>query len=356
MSLVIMDGVDMNRKILVISETVFFNLYKDGLAQYAKDNGDIVDLHYLDYPKNLNVINKLRYKCNLNNFKQKYHSNFREKLISKIEEYDVILFINLFYDDEYFIQGKLAEVLKKKDTRIFFVDSIKTIDQNINFFDCFKEIWSFEEQDVAYGREKFGVDIKYVTIGTSYNMYLDNKKYIKDIDVCFVGIATEKRLKYLDVVAEFCDKKKFSFFVAGHFWHNNNWLNYHIGEWKFKKKHPVLAKYVQNRFIAPSDLAQIYAKSKIVLNINVDYHKSLNQRCFDVMACSSLLVNDKQDVGKLPLINGEDLVMSEDENDMVSKIDFYLKHEEAFKRIIANGRKKAEEKFLFSQTLRKVLG
>lgn len=125
-----MDGVKMNRKILVISETVFFNLYKDGLYKYAKDNRDIIDLYYLDYPKkDLNIINKARYKYNINDFKRKYYAKIRDKLVSKIENYDIILFINLFYDDEYFIQGEFAEALKKKDTRVFFVDSIKTIDQ-----------------------------------------------------------------------------------------------------------------------------------------------------------------------------------------------------------------------------------
>lgn len=120
----------MNRKILVISETVFFNLYKDGLYKYAKDNRDIIDLYYLDYPKkDLNIINKARYKYNINDFKRKYYAKIRDKLVSKIENYDIILFINLFYDDEYFIQGEFAEALKKKDTRVFFVDSIKTIDQ-----------------------------------------------------------------------------------------------------------------------------------------------------------------------------------------------------------------------------------
>lgn len=272
-----MNGVDMDRKILVISENVFFNLYKDGLAKYAQDNGDTVDLYYLDYPKkNSNIINKLRYKCDVSGFKKKYYAQLRENLIEKVKAYDVILFINLFYDDEYFIQGKLTEVLKGKDSRVFFVDSIKTLSQDVNFLGCFNEIWPFEEQDIDYGRKKFGIDIKYVTIGTSYNMFLENQEYNKDIDVCFVGIATEKRLNWLDAVAVYCEKNRLRFWVLGHFWHNNNWLNYHIGEWKFKYKHPVLAKYVQNKFIKPKNLAPIYARSKIVLNINVEYHKSLN--------------------------------------------------------------------------------
>lgn len=347
----------MDRKILVISENVFFNLYKDGLAKYAQDNGDTVDLYYLDYPKkNSNIINKLRYKCDVGGFKKKYYAQLRENLIEKVKAYDVILFINLFYDDEYFIQGKLTEVLKGKDARVFFVDSIKTLSQDVNFWGCFNEIWSFEEQDIAYGREKFGIDIKYVTIGTSYNMFLENQEYNKDIDVCFVGIATEKRLNWLDAVAVYCEKNRLRFWVSGHFWHNNNWLNYHIGEWKFKYKHPVLAKYVQNKFIKPKNLAPIYARSKIVLNINVEYHKSLNQRCFDVMIADSLLLNDKQNVGQLPLANGEDFIMAEDENDMVNKIDFYLKHPEERRRISCNGKQKAGDFFCFKQTLETVLG
>lgn len=345
----------MKRKILVISETMFFNLYKDGLIHYAKNNEDTIELYYLDYPKNINIINKLRYKYNINNFKNKYYTKLRERLIEKVKDYDIILFINLFYDEEYFIQGKLLDVLRKKDSRVFFVDSIKTIDNNINFFDCFKQIYSFEEQDIAYCKEKFCIDIKYLTVGTSYNIFLQDKNYIKDIDVCFVGIATEKRLKYLEAVADYCDKNQLNFFVSGHFWHNNNWLNYSIGQWKFKRKYPVLARYTKNAFIMPRDLALIYARSKIVLNINVAYHKSLNQRCFDVMVCNSLLLNDKQNVGQLPLINGEDFIMSEDETDMVKKIDFYLKHEKERHRISANGTTKAEKSFLFEQTLKKLL-
>ena len=114
-----MDGVEMDRKILVISETVFFNLYKEGLEKYAKDNRDIVDLYYLDYPKkDLNIINKAKYKYNLNKFKGKYYTKIRNELISKIKNYDIILFINLFYDDEYFIQGEFAEALKKIEKNI----------------------------------------------------------------------------------------------------------------------------------------------------------------------------------------------------------------------------------------------
>ena len=352
----------MDRKILVISETVYFNLYKEGLMQYAKDNKDSIDLYYLDdLRKDLNTVNKFRYKFDICAFKKKYYTQLRKELIEKVKPYEVVLFINFFHDDEYFvqnkfIQGKFAEILKKKDTRVLFVDSIKTINQSIDCWDCFKEIWSFEEQDVSYAKKKFGIEIKYVTIGTSYNMFLPEKAMPKDIDVCFVGLASEKRLKYLDAVAAYCDKKGLRFWVSGHFWHTNNWLNYHIGEWKFKRKHPILAKYVQNKFIMPKDLALIYARSKIILNINMAWHKSLNQRCFDVMICDSLLMNDRQNVGKLPLHEGEDLVMADDEKDMINKIDFYLQNEGKRQKIAHNGKKKAEKTFVFKRTLMEVLG
>ena len=73
------------------------------------------------------------------------------------------------------------------------------------------------------------------------------------------------------------------------------------------------------------------------------------------MACNSLLLNDKQNIGNLPLIDGKDFIMCEDENDMVHKIDFYLKHQEACNEIINSGMIKTEREFLFSHTLMKLL-
>ena len=73
------------------------------------------------------------------------------------------------------------------------------------------------------------------------------------------------------------------------------------------------------------------------------------------MVCNSLLLNDKQEIGKLPLIDGRDFIICNDENDMVEKIDFYMQHDIERKKIANNGKGQAEKNFLFKQTLEKLL-
>ena len=44
----------------------------------------------------------------------------------------------------------------------------------------------------------------------------------------------------------------------------------------FRKKYPYLSRYLVNHNIDPIKTADIYQRSKIVLNINNDVHKSIS--------------------------------------------------------------------------------
>lgn len=159
-----------------------------------------------------------------------------------VKDYDQILFINLFYDEEYFVKGKLKKVLQGKDCRVYFVDTVKSINQELHFLEIFSKIFSFEKDDISFLKEKFKIECEYLPVGTSYKYFISNKETSKrDIDVCFVGISTTERLMHLEKIADYCSKTKRNLFIAGHFWHNNHWLNYIIGKIKFAQRHPLLA-------------------------------------------------------------------------------------------------------------------
>lgn len=347
-------------KVLVIAEEIFLTLYRPGLEYYSKNHDNLtIDIYCLDVPKKeLNIFDRLRYKFDINCFKKKYYDKKRQELSELVKQYDTILFINLFYDDEYFIQGKFREELKKKNIKLYFVDTVKSINSNIDFFDVFSEVYSFEEGDVQFLKEKYNRACTYLPVGTSYKYFIDDNWLgaDRDIDVCFVGIASPKRLEYLEAIADYCNKNGFKIFIAGHFWHNNNWLNYTIGKMKFARKHPLISHYVQNIFIQPNDLANIYCRSKIVLNINMAYHKNPNQRNFDVMVCKSLLITDKQEIGNLKLVNGKEFIMTDGAESMVKVIDYYLHHEDERLKIAEAGQKNAEQNFLYEKTLDVLIG
>lgn len=344
----------MQEKVLVVSRKVFFDLYRNGLLDYAESNNMQIDLYYLDYPKEeLSLLDKIRYKYNINDFKDKYYDEKRNELCVIIDNYDQILFINLFYDEEYFIKDKLKEKLKTRICKLLFVDSLKTINQNIDFFDIFDKIYSFEYQDIEFAKTNFNVHIEYTPVGTSYYLYKDNTKKEKIYDICFVGIATKKRLEYLDEIAKWCYENNKNLFIAGHFWHNNNILNYYIGKIKFKIKYPILYKYVRNKFIEPKALAKIYQQSKICLNINVEYHKSFNPRNFDIIYSDSILLTDTQDTKGIDLKKYIDFICFDDKNDFINKVAYCLNkdNEKDILRLKENGKEKINKKYLFSNTL-----
>lgn len=345
------------RKVLVISEEVFLNLYKAGLQDYSNSHDDVqIDLYCLDVAKkNLQSLNRLKYKLDINDFRRKYYDKQRMELIELVKEYDTILFFNLFFDKEFFIKDKFRDVLKEKDARVYFLDSVKTFNIPKELLSIFKHVYVFERNDVQYIEETYSLNVTWVSCGTSYFLFDDTiaKHSVKTYDVCFVGIATPKRLEYLDAVAKWCKANNKSFFCSGHFWHTNNALNFWVGKQKFKWKYPVLAEYVKNQFIQPCELAGVYAQSKIVLNINVSYHKGFNQRAFDVMYSKSLLLCDDQDASGLDIKENVHYIMGKDVNGIIAKLAKYLDEsaQEDVDAIIKNGRDITEQSYLYKNTL-----
>ena len=345
-------------RVLVVCDNVALTLYEKGLKKYSKDNTDIsIDVYYLDYAKKfLGTFDKVKYKLNVGDFKRKYYDEKRRELIKLLRDYDTVLFFHLFYDDEYFIKSELIEALKSKKTIVYFIDSMKKLKPGIDFWDCFDRVCSLEYQDIEYAKKSFGIKVEYVPTGTNYDIYDADLNCQFKYDVCFVGIGTKKRLEYLESLAKFCQKKGYHCFVAGHFWHNNNWINYTIGKMKFRRKYPALAKIIMNKFIQPVELAKIYAESKICLNINVEYHKSFNPRNFDILYSKRLLISDEQNLQGVCLLPDRDFVMCDGVGDMLEKIEHYLSNGQAYSKMVENGRDIVEQRYLFKNTLAVLLG
>uniref|UniRef100_UPI0013E017E5 hypothetical protein n=1 Tax=Veillonella ratti TaxID=103892 RepID=UPI0013E017E5 len=275
------------KKILVVISKGHLTIYEAALRDYAAIHDELeIDFFILDFPS-VSGLEKVKYKLNIGSYKKRYYDKKREELLNQLNKYDTVLFYNIFWDEEYFIQSDLIDSLKLKNSKVYFVDSIRQSQIPKSILEVFSDVFVFEEQDVTFIRDTYQLEAKWVTCGSSYYLFDKNivNKELK-YDVCFVGLGTQKRLEYLDIIAKWCCEHKIKLFVAGHFWHNNHKLNYLLGKLKFRLKHPYLAKFVQNRFIQPFDLAGVYAQSRIVLNINISEHKGFNQRAFDIILCN----------------------------------------------------------------------
>ena len=90
----------------------------------------------------------------------------------------------------------------------------------------------------------------------------------------------------------------------------------------------------------------IFRDSKINLNITSKTIESgIPQRIFDVLACGGFCMTNYQSEVAEYFADGEELVMYRSKEDLLAKVDYYLKHEEERARIAENGRCKAQREF-----------
>ena len=100
-------------------------------------------------------------------------------------------------------------------------------------------------------------------------------------------------------------------------------------------------KYITNRPILGKELVDLYNNSKICLNIHVATHAGMhtgpNPRTFELLGCKAFEIIDEGHIDKTLLKSGTDLVEFKTVDDLVEKIDFYLKNESLRNKIANQG-------------------
>ncbi len=104
------------------------------------------------------------------------------------------------------------------------------------------------------------------------------------------------------------------------------------------------------------ELAEVYANSKIVLNITMEQGlSSMNYRVLEVLASGGFLLTDyKEDTAEY-FESDKELVFYEDNNDLTEKISKYLNNKELRDEIALNGRNKVLQYHSFKQRASEML-
>lgn len=91
-----------------------------------------------------------------------------------------------------------------------------------------------------------------------------------------------------------------------------------------------------------SEMPRVFRESKINLNISLrSIQAGVPLRVYDILGAGGfLLTNYQMDMIENGFVLGEDFVVYESKEDLVSKVEYYLKHEEERIQIAENGRKK----------------
>ena len=114
-------------------------------------------------------------------------------------------------------------------------------------------------------------------------------------------------------------------------------------------------KYLKtNGVILPEKAAELYARSKICLNIHLPAHKGVNPRTFEIMATGSFQLIDKRE-DYAGLVPEQDMAVFRSTEELIEKISYYLAHEDERERIAAHGHAAVLGRYSMEASLNRIL-
>lgn len=225
---------------------------------------------------------------------------------------------------------KLAQYRKV----LFLWDSIKRSQVDLlPRLQYYERVYAFEYHDVDYIKSTAKkTDVYYLPLGYDEKIYYPSAKE-RDIDICFVGLGSNERVKILNEVAGFAWENHYKMVVVGNWYDKRHF-------WKragFKRKYPQLYACIQNHLIDAAEVASLYQRSKICLNLNTPIHKSISPRTFEILATRSFQIMNSGQQLRGMVAPGEDLVEFTDTEDLLHLLQYYLQHPREREQIAASG-------------------
>lgn len=333
-------------KILICSATNHNNLFNFDKV-FADLCIDIFNYSMDEFDHKFNYWARKVNKLGIKEIKKIYYQDWNYKLLETYNSYrpDIILFIN----GCEIIDEKTFEILKSKTKlAVWFIDGVKRdllkkLDYQFKYYDY---IFTFEEQDVLEIKKVYGLEAYFCPLGYNKFAYYP-VEMLKDIDIIFVGMGSEKRIKILNEIAQFSKKANLTFKIVGKYYSENHFWK----KWQFRKKYGILYKYIENKFIEPKVVADLYRRSKICINIHVDEHDGLNPRSFDILGTKSFMLVDERISYGEDLKSGRDFIVYRDSGDLINKINYYLNDKYKREKIANSGYNQVKSKMSITELI-----
>jgi spore maturation protein CgeB len=318
------------------------------IVEELKNFGATINLFaFSDFFAKCSYFEKKMTTLGIKKFKRKYESTLTtdfENLCKDLKP-DFVLILSGTN-----ILPSIQEILSNYKTILWLWDSCRRWSSLEKFTTRIDEIFCFEYSDIQYLQDKYNIVAKYLHLGVNEKIYFpaDCKK---DIDISFVGWTSKERLAILEKVCELACKKNLSVKIGGPFHDNRHfWKKYLFG---YRQKN--LAHFLENRMFSPYEVADLYRRSKICLNINVSEHHSLNPRTFEICATKSFqMMNSGQNSNGLMNLE-TDLATFDSAEDLIEKIEFYLAHEELREKIALAGYNSVMKNCTLKKSVEKLL-
>ena len=352
-------------KVLILLSEAYYR-YENGFKKAFLVNGcnDIEIFRFGVYTHESFGLQKIAYKLGVKKYEIKYYDDFVNRLKITIETFkpDLILTIVDFADVTEYLQKKLIVFFEKYKVYVWLLDSIKTMHIEKELLYHFDKLYVFEYNDLAYIENNYLnlKNVEFLPFGCDSQIFCQNKVLADDyrpVDISFVGVASAKRIKILNKIAEYCQKENKKMEIYGHFWHNAHCYQKILGALKFKNKYPALFPYIHNMFITPEFAENLYRKSKICINIHQEVHLGPNPRTFEILGNGNFELCDNQDFTGIDLVNERDLIIydSQNLNELIELIKYYLAVPEKRYEIGMSGMKMVRNNYNFIENFKIII-
>jgi spore maturation protein CgeB len=199
-----------------------------------------------------------------------------------------------------------------------FVDTLNNLCKDTPQKDIFLSVFESHKQKYIFNLQAFLEE-------KGFEKYSEKPRDIWQV-IFDDQISTEKRVQMLSALNEFNIR------IYGE--PDNLWIKY-----LSISNSSMLSKYQYQPIKTANELSDLYNISKI--GINIQHHQASNHslpiRVFDLMACKTLLLTEKQSVNALNqigFVENIDFVCFKDREELREKFNFYLIHEKERNRII----------------------
>lgn len=336
-------------RILVIApDTVQLRQFSNSIFDEMKNLGGCeiemvaMNIFYL----NCNYFQRRLYKLGYRADENAYDKKIIDDLAKKCAEFkpDFILVL-----DGANIEIPIQKFLSQYKIILWLWESFKSQALLKNFVNLADEIFCFEYEDLKFLAEK-GKLAHYLPLGANDKIYFP-REVERDIDISFIGLASKERLEFLNKVCERALQKNWKVKIGGIFYDKKHFWKKYI----FRYRQEYLAKFIDNRIFSAEEVAELYCRSKICLNINTKVHRSLSPRTFEICATKSFqLMNSGQNSNGLMNLE-TDLATFDGAEDLLEKIEFYLANDELREKIALAGYNSVMKNCTLKNSVKKIL-
>lgn len=336
-------------KILVVGPQ-YFN-YPDSATWALEQLGhNVVQYNWTEFGIDKSYwIRKLN-KFSIKNFEENHKINWGLSVVNLCKNFKPDLCLVMNGD---WISETVLDSIQNKGCRIilWMIDGISRMPRNEEKLSYYHQIFSFDHTDSLYLKNKYGIDCEYCQVGYDPRYYFPKESVHRDIDISFVGHGIAHRKTLLQNVANFIDERGLSFAIYGNYWDSR----YFWKKMKFARRHPILQKYIHNKSVHPMEVANIYRRSKICLNIHIPDHNGINPRTFEILGAKSFQLIDQHPMLNEFLTEGSHLVAYNDSQDILVKIDHFLSASREREAIATEGHYYALERYSITRSMQKIM-